>query len=63
MSSEKERFDKYVKEQCRNCKKKFNYEMCMKRQCDECKQKNKCFKGEKNEIQAQNRRNMDYNNS
>lgn len=43
--------------------KKFNYEMCMKRQCDECKQKNRCFKGEKNEIQAQNRRNMDYNNS
>ena len=35
--------------------KKFNYEMCMKRQCDECKQKDKCFKGEDDYVQVQNK--------
>lgn len=35
--------------------KKYNFAMCMKHRCDECKRKDKCFKGEDDYVQVQNK--------
>lgn len=36
-------------------KEKINYEQCMRKRCDECKQKDRCFKGEDDYVQVQNK--------